>query len=423
MDTVIECRALLEGGLASCCIGIEDGRIAKVAKTIGKADKRYDFSDRIVMPAGVDLHVHFRDPGMTAKEDFRTGSIAAACGGVSYVMDMPNTKPPVRSVSDVKEKISLASKKSHVDFGIAALLDSRSDAKKLAAEATAFKVYLGETTGGLGIPAGDLGKIISAAAQTGTPIMIHAEHLKQLDEKLEENLRDHDLRRAEDLEIEAARRVIAAKSKDSRMHLLHVTQPEIIRDAGSAGISVEVTPHHLLLDTDSPLGAMGKINPPLRSKRTRMRLWEAFASGKADSIGSDHSPHTIAEKEQEFDTAPSGMPGVETLLPLMLQKVADRKLDISLLSRCSSARPAEICGLNKGRIAAGYDADLIVVDLRKSSTIRADDLHSKCGWTPYEGMSAVFPIAAFIRGEEVARDREIVGDRVGRFVGKGAGAR
>jgi len=414
MDVVIEGRVLLDKGLTDCCIGIEDGRITKIAKTISRAEKRYDFSGRIVMPAGIDIHVHFREPGMTKKEDFGTGSTAAACGGVTFVVDMPNTKPPTRTVADIKEKISLVSKKSFVDFGLAALLDLKSDAEKLAKEATAFKIYLGETTGSLGIAPEDLSASISKAGEK--PVFIHAEHLGKLDETIEKGLRDHDLRRSESLESEAVKKAASAKTKESKVHLLHVTQAEMLQLARSSGLTVEVTPHHLLLDTDSALGAMGKINPPLRSKATRMRLWDAFASGKADTLGSDHSPHTIGEKDVEFNAAPSGMPGVETLIPLMLQKVAERKLDISLLSRCCSLNPARICGLKKGSIAVGYDADLIAVDLRKNVRISADKLHSKCGWTPYEKMEAVFPLATFLRGEEIAREGELSGGRIGRFV-------
>jgi dihydroorotase len=412
---------LLEGGLAECCIGIEDGRIAKVAKTIGRADKRIEFPGSIIMPAGVDLHVHFREPGMTGKEDFATGSMAAACGGTSFVIDMPNTKPPTRTLSDVKEKISIASKKSHVDFGISALLGSKTDVKKIVELAMAFKIYLGETTGSLGIDAGEL---LDALSNPGIkrPVFVHAEHLEALSETPEMSLADHDQRRSEESEFRAAALVLDSTPKGRAVHLLHVTQPEILQLAAKRRASAEVTPHHLLLDTSSHLGALGKINPPLRSKSTRMRLWEAFSSGLVDTIGSDHSPHTVAEKEQEFDAAPSGMPGVETLMPLMLQKVAEGKLDIAVLSRCCSARPAEIVGINKGRITVGMDADMIAVDLRCSSKISADRLHSKCGWTPYEGMLGVFPAATYIRGEEVARDGELSGGRIGKFIAPGGGA-
>ena len=185
-------------------------------------------------------------------------------------------------------------------------------------------------------------------------------------------------------------------------------------------ITTEVTPHHLLLDMVSGLGTRGKINPPLRSQETRSKLWEAFTRGLNDTIGSDHSPHTLDEKSEDFDEAPSGMPGVETLLPLMLMKVAKKELNISLLASRSATRPAEILGLKKGRIAKGYDGDLIAVNLRHHKKIRANNLHSKCGWTPYEGMEAIFPAITIIRGEEVARDGDITGERIGRHCSTGA---
>ena len=423
MELVIEGRVLLEGGLSECCIGIEDGKIAKIAKTIERSDRRLDFSRLIVMPAGIDLHVHFREPGMTQKEDFGTGSAAAACGGVSYVLDMPNTKPPTMTLSDLKEKMALASKNSHVDFGIAALLDENTDVSNLDGQASAFKIFLGETTGGLGIPTSDLAKVLSKASDCRTPIFVHAERTGALPEAVEKNLVDHDARRSEKSEREAVELVCASRRGSQTIHLLHATQAEVLGMARKGGITAEVTPHHLLLDTHSGLGALGKINPPLRCKSTRVRLWDAFAKGGADTIGSDHSPHTEGEKEQEFDAAPSGMPGVETMMPLMLQKVAEKKLEIEVLSRCCSSRPAEIAGLNKGRIGVGADADLIVVDIRKSAKISADRLHSKCGWTPYEGMEAVFPALTMIRGEEVARGGELSGGRIGRFAPQGRAPR
>jgi dihydroorotase len=417
MDVVIEGRVLLGRDLVECCIGIEDGKIAKIAKTIGKADRRYDFTGKIIMPAAIDAHVHFREPGMTQKEDFGTGSSAAACGGVSFVLDMPNTRPPTRTSEDVKEKVSLISRKSFVDFGIAALLDTEAGVKGPAKGALAFKIYLGETTGDLGIGSNELAGSISRV--TDRPIFIHAEHVKALESRVERNLSDHNAHRSEALEMEAARMVASMKSRNSRVHLLHVTQAGILQLAAESGITAEVTPHHLLLDADSTLGALGKINPPLRSRGARIKLWDAFVSGKADTIGSDHSPHTIEEKGEDFDSAPSGMPGVETLLPLMLQKVAEKKLGLPMLSERCSLRPAQICGLNKGRIEAGCHADLVAVDLRKSIRIHAEKLHSKCGWTPYEGMEAIFPFATFIRGVEVAREGELSGDRIGAFIGPG----
>lgn len=416
MDITVEGRALLETGLTSCCLGIVEGKIVRIAKTIERAERHLDFSNRLILPAGVDLHVHFRDPGMTNKEDFQTGSMSAAAGGTSFVLDMPNTKPPTRSIEEIEEKISIASRKSYVDFGIAALLDEKTDIGKIIEHATAFKIYLGETTGGLGIAPESFPDLLDKVAAKEITILVHAEHLQPLREMEERELKDHDRRRSEQLELDAARMVCSHKPANARIHLVHVTQEKILSMARDAGIHAEVTPHHLLLDTRAHLGSRGKINPPLRAKSTRARLWKAFVSGLADTLGSDHSPHTIGDKEDDFDAAPSGIPGVETRLPLLLQKVAERRLDLSQLVSCSSTRPAEIIGLRKGRIAEGYDADLIAVDLKQPIKIRADRLHSKCGWTPYEGMEAVFPYSTIIRGEEVVREGEIIGDRSGRLV-------
>lgn len=415
MDAVVKGRALLDSGLTDCCIGIDDGKIVRIAKVIERADRRFDFSGRLILPAGVDLHVHFRDPGMTHKEDFETGSMAAAAGGVSFVIDMPNTRPPTRTPSDAEEKLKLASKKSYVDFGVAALLDERTDVPKVSKLASAFKAYLGETTGGLGIDAERMPELLSDVKDAGIPTFVHAEHVGPLEERLERNLVDHDRRRSQKLEVEAVGAVLKARPPGTRIHILHVTQAEILAMTEDVeGLTTEVTPHHLLLDTDMDLGTRGKINPPLRSKKTRAALWEAFSKGLNDTLGSDHSPHTIDEKEEDFDAAPSGMPGVETMMPLMLKRVADRKLDLRILSTALSERPAEILGISKGRIRQGYDADLIVVDFARTMDIRADKLHSKCGWTPYEGWEAIFPEFVMIGGNEVARFGNITGERCGR---------
>ena len=424
MDAVVKGKALLDSGLTDCCIGIDDGKIVKIAKVIERADRRYDFSGHLIMPAGVDLHVHFREPGMTHKEDFETGSMAAAAGGVSFVLDMPNTRPPTRTASDIEEKSKLASKKSYVDFGIAALLDERTDIGKASKSAMAFKIYLGETTGDLEIDAKILPKLLADAKDTGIPIFVHAEHVDSLDDKVENNLADHDRRRSPKLETKAAKAVFDAKPSGARIHLLHVTQMEILASARKeTKITTEVTPHHLLLDSGMNLGTKGKINPPLRSKATRILLWEAFAKGLNDTLGSDHSPHTIDEKEEDFDAAPSGMPGVETMIPLMLKRVADRKLDLQVFSRAVSEGPAELIGVKKGNLKEGYDADLIAIDLKTIVRIKADKLHSKCGWTAYEGWEAVFPEFMMIGGNEVARFGSITGERCGKACKPGAGER
>lgn len=421
MDAVVKGKALLGSGLTDCCIGIDDGKIVRIAKIIERADERYDFSGRLILPAGVDLHVHFRDPGMTHKEDFETGSMAAVCGGISFVLDMPNTRPPTRTFSEIEEKLRIASKKSYTDFGVAALLDERTEIAKASRSALAFKIYLGETTGGLGIDVGILRELLASVRNSAIPVFVHAEHLDPLEEAVERNLVDHDRRRSGKLEMKAAEAVLTARPLEAKIHLVHVTQADILALARAAeGVTAEITPHHLLLDSSMNIGTWGKINPPLRSKSTREALWEAFIKGLNDTLGSDHSPHTIEEKEEDFDAAPSGMPGVETMFPLMLERVAERRLDLQVLCKAVSERPAELIGINKGKLKEGYDADLIAVDLKKVVRIKADKLHSKCGWTPYEGWKAIFPEFVMIRGNEVARLGSITGERCGMPLRPGA---
>jgi dihydroorotase len=188
-------------------------------------------------------------------------------------------------------------------------------------------------------------------------------------------------------------------------------------------MTTEVTPHHLLLDKDSKLGAFAKVNPPLRKRGDRQALFKALKEGRFDTMASDHAPHTIEEKEEDFDYAPSGMPGVETMVPIMLQLVRERHLALSSLVSRLCERPGELFGIPKGRIGRGYDADLMIVDLTASTDIKADRLHSKCAWTPYDGLSAIFPKAVFLRGEIMTEDGSQVGEPAGRDVVDRAAAR
>lgn len=416
MDVVIEGKALLDSGLTSCCIGISEGRIAKIAKSVPTADKRYDFSNLLLLPAGIDLHVHFREPGMTGKEDFGTGSMAAIAGGTTFIMDMPNTIPPTRSLSDLNEKIATASKKSWADFGLAALLDAETDVEALKDRATALKMYVGETTGNLGVRQEDIPVLLGRAAAADLPLMVHAEHTAPLSQPEGTDLAGHDRRRSDGHELMAAKAVCTNVAERVRLHLLHVTTARVLKLVRESSQTAEITPHHLLLDSSIKLGTRGKINPPLRSKAARTKLWEALVSGLGDTIGSDHSPHTTAEKDEEFESAPSGMPGAETRLPLMLQAVAERKLNIAHVSRYCCQRPAEIIGIPKGRLREGFDADIVAIDLRAGTRISAERLHSKCGWSAFEGMRGIFPKATFLRGEIVSDSGEITGDRIGRYL-------
>lgn len=416
MELVVEGECYISGRFERACIGIEGGRIAAVAKRL-EGDRRIDLGSSKVLPAAIDSHVHMREPGMAHKEDFRTGSLAALHGGVSCVLDMPNTVPPTDSVSALREKAALAASKSLADFGLFAAVRPGVDIETLAGMAVGFKLYMAGTTGDLLVPSlSAVERELSAVARSGKVLAVHAE-----DEPLRRrdhagNLNDHLRNRSSECETSAIRKV-ARTAEGCRLHICHVSSKDSLPLVkGQPDMTTEVTPHHILLDRDRPLGTRGKVNPPLRTRADRQALFLAFKEGVIHTLASDHAPHTIDEKNEDFEFAPSGMPGVETMLPVMLQLVRERHLALSTVVRALCERPGELFGITKGRIQAGYDADLVAVDFSDGRTIRADDLHSKCGWTAYEGMAGIFPKVVMVGGETVMEDGEQAGERRGRDV-------
>jgi len=416
MEVVVEGNCYVSGRLERCCVGIENGKISKIAKTLD-GDKVYRFGGKTILPGAVDTHVHFRDPGMTAKEDFGTGSMAAICGGVTCVLDMPNTKPPTTTLSALREKRRIAEAKSLVDFGLFAGVRPGTDVAALAKEAAGFKLYMASTTGELLVQSLDqVRPELQGVAYSGKVLAVHAEDESLRRKEPEENLEDHMKNRNADCEASAIRKIREA-AKDCRLHICHVSARSSIPLISKApNLTSEVTSHHLLLDISSRLGTLGKVNPPLRRRDDRQGLFQALKDGSFDVIASDHAPHTLEEKEEDFDYAPTGMPGVETMLPLMLHHVRERHLELRGVVRRLCERPAEIYGLRKGRIAPGYDADMSVVDLTAPSVIKGSKLHSKCGWSAFEGMQGIFPKAVLLRGEVIIEDGYLVGERKGRDV-------
>ncbi len=414
MDVVIEGNCYLLGKFERCCIGITDGRIARIAKMLD-GDKVYRYEDMVVLPAATDAHVHFREPGMTHKEDFASGSLAALYGGVTCFFDMPNTKPRTTTIDALREKRELASSKSLADFGIFAGVKKGMKVEGLAKESIGFKLYMGGTTGDMQVASLEsISAELAAVASTKKVLAVHAEddHLRRKDP--EEDLADHLRNRSNECETSAVRK-LREVAKDNRIHVCHVSAREtlaLLRE----GMTSEVAPHHLLLDKDSKLGAMGKVNPPLRKREDRQALFAALKEGAFDIIASDHAPHTIDEKQEDFEYAPSGMPGVETMVPLMLDLVRKKHLGLEDVVRRTCEKPAEMYDVRKGKIAVGYHGDLMVVDLQNPSTIKADMLHSKCGWTAFEGMTGVFPSKVFLRGQLMIDGEDQVGERNGRDV-------
>jgi dihydroorotase len=415
MELTIEGRALIGDQLVQCCIGIKDGKISEIKKIL-RAEEHHDFKDMLILPGGVDAHVHFREPGMTAKEDFTTGTTAAAFGGVTCVMDMPNTVPPTTDERRLEEKLEIISKKAQVDFGLFVGCVPGTDFTKTSDGAVGYKLYMGSTTGDLLVTDDDdLGRILGGVREANKVLSIHAEDEAWLRNEPVGDLEGHAMNRPYQAETAAIER-IAAATDYPRINICHISSRQGLHLLSDLPFSREAAPHHLLLSVKKNLGAMGKVNPPLRSEPNRRELFKAFKEGRIDILASDHAPHTFGEKEDDFDFAPSGVPGVETSLPLMLQLVKRGMLELPLLVRAACYNPAHLFGLNKGYIDVGMDADLIVVDPRATSKIKGDGLHSRCGWTPYEGWDAIFPHSALVRGTMVVEDGDVSGERVGRNV-------
>ncbi len=422
-DLVIKnAKLFLDGEVLEAELSITDGRIFKIAKDI-RADDILDAHGLLVLPGAIDVHVHFRDPGMTHKEDWYSGSCAAAAGGVTTVIDHPNTIPPTTTLKSFEAKLR-ASRKSIVDFGINAGVVKGAELEKLwRAGATAFgEIYLADSFGGLNIDDDMVSIVFRTIAQLNAIACVHAEDeriIKRCTEKLKDktNPSAHSSSRPNESEDSAiARAVQFANVAGTKLHICHISIREglcLLRK----NVTCEVTPHHLFLtekDWDK-LGTFGKMNPPLRSEEDGQALWAAL--NRIDMIASDHAPHTMGEKEQDIWGAPAGVPGVETSLPLMLSAVKAGRISLQRLIELMAINPARIFGLNrKGDIKVGNDADLAFVDFKNVMPIKVGDMHSKAGWTPFEGMSAIFPKMTMVRGE-VVFDREIVGEKgSGRFI-------
>jgi dihydroorotase len=426
MDLTIEGKLYYNGAFEQGCLGIEQGKIVAIKKTL-KTDNHINVGNNLILPAGIDLHVHFRDPGFTHKEDFSTGSQAAAFGGISCVFDMPNTQPQTTSKQTLKEKTQVASEKSYVDFGLYAGVGDENIGQlaEISPFCSGFKIFLGGSTHSLQLSTQNLRVALLETNRTKKITLIHAEdeHCLKTHQDTENNLVDHLRCRSAECEETAIRSIINNSSGlSSPIHICHLSSCEgfeMLRTKPNH-VTVGVTPHHLFFDvhTLSTKQTLYKVNPPIRSSFDRDILWYGVNNKFIDIFESDHAPHTEEEKNVEFGEAPSGLPGVETMYPLLLTAMKKEQIKLSALLTLLCERPAQLLNLPKGKIEVGRDADFIIVDLNKTETIKAEKLHSKCGWTPFEGFPAIFPSMIFIRGEKVMEDHQMfVKQGFGKFVG------
>jgi dihydroorotase len=414
-------------------VAVRDCRIAAVGapETMPDAAEVIDATGLHVLPGVIDVHVHFREPGMTHKEDWETGSRAAAMGGVTTVFEMPNTDPPVDSVANYELKRRIASEKSIVDFGLYGVLleDNLASLEPLAeAGVIGFKLFLGNTTGNLPCPSdGALLEGFEILARLGKRCSIHAENSPILfwrEDRLKaagrNEPRDHLLARTDVVAIEAlSKSCVLAEWTGARIHIVHescarsLPYIRFFKDRG-VDVTVETLPQYLWLAVEDQEGERGRVmrmNPPIRERAQQGPLLEALASGLIDMIATDHAPHTPQEKEGGtiWDIA-CGFPGVETQLPLLLTLVNRGAFPLQRYVQASSAAPARAFGLygRKGCIVPGADADLVLVDMKREETLSADRLQSRGRISPYEGVKVTgWPVATLVRGRPVMRDGEI----------------
>jgi dihydroorotase len=412
-------------------IGIRGGRFAAIGSLAGAAAAEViDCKGLHVLPGVIDSHVHFREPGLTHKEDLETGSRGAALGGVTAVFEMPNTDPLTTTAEALADKVKRAHHRMHCDFAF--YVGATRENTALLGElerlpgAAGVKVFMGASTGSLLIE--DDEGVRAVLKSIRRRAVFHSEDEYRLRERA--NLRvegdpgSHPVWRDPTAALMATQRLVRlAHETGKRVHVLHVTtKEEAAFLAGHKDVATaEATPAHLTLaapDCYEKLGTRAQLNPPIRDAAHRDGLWHGIAQGVIDSVGSDHSPHTREEKAQSYPKSPSGMAGVQTLVPLMLDHVNAGRLSLLRFVDLTSAGPARVFGIaRKGRVAVGYDADVTVVDLKRRETITDDWIASRSGWTPYNGLTVTgWPVGTFVRGRQVMWDGTIVTAGTGESV-------
>lgn len=415
------------GGPAETDVCVRDGRIARLG-TGGDAGETIDCTGLTILPGVIDTQVHFREPGLEAKEDLESGSRAAVLGGVTAVFEMPNTKPNTDSADAVADKLARAENRMWCDHAFyvgatSANAQQLAELERLPGTA-GVKIFMGASTGDLLVSEDrELARVLASGSRR---VAIHAEDEARMNARLSERIEgdpaSHPVWRDDESAILATRRILKlAREAGRRIHILHVTTPaELELIAQHKDIATcEVTPQHLTLAGEEAypsLGTYAQMNPPIRSAAHRDGIWYWLNQGVPDVIGSDHAPHTREEKARPYPASPSGMPGVQTLLPLLLDHVAEGRTSLQRVVELTSAGAQRLFGLvGKGRIAAGYDADFTIADLKARWTIEESWLASRCGWSPFTGRTLTGrPIGTIIRGRRVMWEAQLPDRAEGR---------
>lgn len=396
------------------------------------AEQVIDISSLHVLPGCIDTQVHFREPGLTHKEDLSSGTKGAVLGGITGIFEMPNTYPPTITKDDFEFKVNLGLKKSYCDFSffIGAAKENIDKLKLLEKlpGCCGIKIFMGSSTGDLLVEDDDsLERILSKSTRR---IAIHSEDeyrlrdRKHIIEKDDVSVHEHEIWRDVTTAYQSTERLLKiAKKVGRKIHILHISTAEELEiiEENKSFATAEATPQHLFFSSPEcydNLGSLAQMNPPIRGKIHQDSLWKGIQRGIIDVIGSDHAPHTLKEKRQKYPKSPSGMTGVQTLVPIMLDFVNKGKLSIFDFVKLTSTNPTKIYNIkNKGKIEVGYDADFTIVDMKKNKKIRNDWIASKSGWSPYNEINVVgWPIYTIIRGHVIMRDDQIVNGPIGKII-------
>ncbi len=420
-----------QGGQARMDVGINEGRVTALGDLAQeRADDVIDCTGLHVLPGVIDTQVHFREPGAEHKEDLETGSRAAVMGGVTAVFEMPNTWPATVTGDALSDKVKRAHHRMFCDFafyvgGTKENLAELPELERLPA-AAGVKVFMGSSTGDLLVD--DEAVLKNLLGKLGRRAAFHSEDEERLRERLDVRRLDDPSSHPEWRDVRAAmesteRLVRLAYETGAQVHILHVSTAEEMAFLANhkAVASVEVTPQHLTLagpEIYHEIGTRAQMNPPIRDVRHREELWRGLQSGVVDVLGSDHAPHTLEEKSASYPATPSGMPGVQTLVPVMLDHVNAGRLSIERFVDLTAHGPQRLFGISrKGRLAVGYDADITVVDLNREMLIEDAWMESRSNWTPYHGKKVRgWPIGTIIRGRRVMWDGEIMNSAGGEAV-------
>ncbi len=417
----------VNGKLEKTDIALVGNKIKKIGKIEANITKVFDASNKIVLPGIIDTQVHFREPGSTDREDLESGSRAAILGGVTSVFEMPNTNPPTSNLVEFDKKLNLAKNRMHCNYAFyfGATPENVDQLAKLKGlkGCCGVKLFAGSSTGKLLVDKeADIEKVISQSAKI---VSIHSEDEEILNLRKnfikEGDVHSHPEWRNTECAMSSTRRVVKiAERYNKQIHVLHVTTKEEVDFLAmhKKNVTFEITPQHLTLyapDCYDKIGTFAQMNPPIRKKEHHDRLWVAVKNSVVDILGSDHAPHSKEDKNKKYPASPSGMPGVQTILPIMLNHINNEKLNLEKLVKLMCENPCRIFGIkNKGYIKEDFDADLTIIDMNKEQTIKNEMMASKCGWTPFNNMIIKgFPIATIINGKVVMSDGEVVTEGYG----------